>query len=79
MDLMIVGCGLPLGEVAIGGDDIVDVAVGTERAKDDANEADGGGEAKAIAGRGHGMERRLYDRGLAASMECDTMAFIDGK
>jgi hypothetical protein len=55
------------------------MTVGTERAKDDADEADGGGEAEAIAGRGHGMERRLYDRGLAASMECDTMAFIDGK
>lgn len=79
MDLMIVGGGLPLGEVAIGRDDIVDVTVGTERAEDDADEADGGGEAEAIAGWGHGMERRLYDKGLAASMECDTMAFNDGK
>lgn len=54
MDLMIVGGGLPLGEVAIGGDDIVDVAVGAERAEDDADEADGSGEAEAIARRSHG-------------------------
>ena len=56
VDLMIVCGGLPLGEVAIGGDDIMDVTVGTERAEDDADEADGGGEAEAIAGWGHGME-----------------------
>ncbi len=73
MDLMVMGGGLPLGEVAIGGDDVVDVAVGAERAEDDADEADGGGEAEAIGGRGHGKKGRLYDRGLAASMECDTM------
>jgi len=54
VDLMVMGGGLPLGEVAIGGDDVVDVAVGTERAEDDADEADGGGEAEAIARRSHG-------------------------
>jgi hypothetical protein len=72
VDLVVVGGGLPLGEVAIGGDDIMDVPMGAERAEDDADEADEGRDAKAGWGRGHWRCER-YGGGLEAPTECDTV------
>lgn len=53
MDLMVVTSGLPLREVAIVGNHIVNMAVGAKRTQDNADESKDGSHAKSMRRGSH--------------------------